>query len=271
MKRTLKLFSILICVAAIAYGGITLQSAYAQDRVEKAEMDQINIVENVVTDLQKEGIPIVFNKINMDADNEISPIVECILQSSSVGDKPSQDDPIYLNVILHELNMAQNVGLDIGGINISLLNARGDELFNFTQAASPDALMVKPAISPVITTEQITELIKVNSNLYGMKLSHVKVINKGGFTRCILDLQVTDIDVANAIIPYFIADINNSILTLNVENSAQIALYQINVSTVGGETVLKYINDLQLRTRTWWQHEKAATDWFTSYTPNTIK
>lgn len=260
MKRIIIILAVLIGLIGISYVGIShRQSVHAQDNGVNPQ-----IIDEVVSNLQKEGIPVEFNKIKTDTNWEPPSIIEFILQSSSNGNRVSPDDPIYFNNVIHEVTMAQKDGLNIGAISVSVINAQGETLCEIIQAANPNISIPEPVRSSNLSADDIAELVEKDSSLHGMQLNDVKVNIKDGLARCILDLQVADIDIANTAIPYFMIDIYNTMAKLNTEKGTQITSYQIAISTTNGEILLKYINDLQFGVKNWWQSEELTKDWFPS-------
>jgi hypothetical protein len=232
----------------------------AQSGEEYSDTKQIHIVQDAIESLQEEGIPVSFHKISKDSSYKIPFVVECILNSSSKTDQVTCDDPIYFSKVIREINLAQKKGLLIGAVGLSVINAKGELLFEIITAAESNVL-VEPSATASLKSADISNLVTQDSILRGMQLGKVEINTKDGFAHCILDLNVTDIYTANEAIPYFMIDVHNVMTDLN-NSGAQIVSYQLNLSDANGEILLKFIKDLQFKSSSWWQSEELTEDWF---------
>lgn len=272
-------FPVIIIVFVLVLVGIGLivniknsgeQVVEAQDvSYGEKQINQQGIIDTITNDLKQQGVPIVSVQVIDFAKANPPLALEYTLVTMDKSGTP--DDPIYVNLINHAVNLAQRRGLNIGDIETIFIDSNGKTL---TQ--SGNIIMKLESISSdfdppyKISDEVVSRLL--NTNISSNRMSLLKVdVSQGtdGLRNTTFNLQVPDISIANAEISSFMRDTNQNINNLNLQSGAQIAIFKVNISTSDGTLLFKYINDVLFRHQSWWQADGIA-NWGFPQPPTTL-
>jgi hypothetical protein len=258
MKR---LIFIITLVVAIVSGAILL----FQVETKEAAADQLDvqsILNTVSTSLNDQGIQIKSIGIVNDDQWNPSNVVKCVMQSSSSGAQANPSDAISFSLIFHEINMAQLRGLKIGAIDVSVINALGDVITESTVKAKnieTASRLIKPFKLDNVSVKALLSEKKLPK---GFLTKDIRVTNgSDNLRKAIYVIEVPDIVTANGGISEVMIGTMQEISNLNDKQDTQIAVYQIDLVSSSGEILLKYLNDIFLKSETSWQNN-ALSEWY---------
>lgn len=271
------IFVAIIIVIALVGVGFVLYTSHGDEVIgeitsardnglagQEQEISQQDIVNDLMSSLEQQGIPV--KSVQIISDEEWNPpiVIECVLQSSSESDKGTPDDPIYSNLVSRTVNLAQKCGLEAKAVSIIFINARGELLSWETLALREEEDVTSQFDQPhKLSNDAVATLLSQKFPLTEVSLNKLDItLDSDGIRWANIDLLVPDIETANTDLSYFMLEIRTIIEELNLEQGAQIAIYQIDLSYTTGEPLLRYINDLQLRHESWWQADNLTKDWF---------
>jgi hypothetical protein len=240
------------------------QVAGAQDNSDESKQQQI--VNEITERLQKQSIPVTLAQIVYDKSTNVPypmNILDITLKSSSDNDKVAPNDGIFSNIVGHEVKLAQKRGLTAEATRVTIVNTKGDVLISVilsltNRNESPSNYDKKSILGTDKTTTLLNTIDTGKMAIHQAKVS----MDEDGLLSCNLDIVTPDIDTTNSNIRDLIENTQNTILDLNTNHGASIAVYQIWIQDVNNQTILAYINDLQFGRCTWWQSDEVTKDWF---------
>jgi hypothetical protein len=220
---------------------------------------QQSILDKLIINLKNEGLPVISVQVNNDSRWNSSDVIAVILHSSSQNQKVAPEDPIYLNLVGHEANLAKQQGLDIGAIHTTLLNASGDVIYDaFVATNNSDQIAAGFNQSSIVTNDAIDILLN-NSSFNGMAVNNISSSSTDdGQHLAIFSLQDQDLATANVDCLNVLDNIRASIANLNNIQGSQIAIYEIKVIDGVGNPLFNYIGDMEFGRITWWQSDAIA-------------
>lgn len=227
-------------------------------------MTQEEIVEDLTARLIEQGVPIKSVKITSTSGTPFETIdipiaIEFVLQRSS-----SESDRIALHKhsILREVDLTQKLGLEVGVITVVVVNTQG-ELISQGSVVTREDITSEFDPPHKLDNDSVAALLRQELDLCGMSLEKLDVyLDRHDLRWAAFDVEVPDIETANAALGTFMWKIRTTVEALNANQGTKVAVYQLNVSTTEGQPLLKYVNDLQLRRESWWQPDELTEDWF---------
>jgi hypothetical protein len=132
---------ILIIIVAAIVACFSIWSTYVVAAPSQTQVgtvsskdNQQSFLDDLSKTLKNDGIP--FNTLQIENDARWNPafVVTYVIQSSSNNDKITPIDPIYLNRVGHEVQLAKQRGLSVGAIHEIVQNIRGKTIVNDYQA-----------------------------------------------------------------------------------------------------------------------------------------
>jgi len=261
MKRIIIAALLVVTILSLGSAVYISKVAYAESQNLISE-DQQQIVDEITQNLLQQGVPVVSSQIKVDSDWNPSVLVEYTLQSSSENDKVSSDDPIYSNIIGHEVNFAQLRGLNVGAIGVVIINSQAKVIVRNIRKVTDKEFLSTTMKPSEMNSDELAALLE-NVPAFGMYLDKVVVsqIEDGTF-KSTFNIKAADVDAANSGMPGFMEALRSNIMELNRANGAQISSYIVDLSDAKGSTLLKYINDLQVGRQSWWQSDDLTQDWY---------
>jgi hypothetical protein len=221
--------------------------------------DQQIILDQFTTNLKNEGVPVKSVQIDNDSNWNPADVISVKLQSTSQNSKVSPEDPIYLNLVGHEANLAKQQGLIIGAIHTILLNNNGGIIYDvYTATNNSDQIALGFSQSSVMSNEAIESSFK-NFSFSGITGNAVNVTSTEDgqhlavFNMIDQNLATADIDCKSVV-----NNIGASITNLNLSQESHIAVYEIRVVDANGNPLFNYISDIQFGRITWWQSDTIA-------------
>ena len=243
---------------------LTTSSTQSANSETAVAANQQQILDATVLSLQAQGVPVKF--VQFANDNQFTPsfIVEFILHSASSNDKGTPDDPIYINLIRHEVDLALGRGLNIGAFEVTLVNIKGIVLGQVINAANSSDSIIPPKTLPNAIGETASyAFLNQNMSFDSMKLINMELaMDQEGLLGLTVNLQVPDLQTANEGINGVYYSVLNTISNFNTSQSTEIAYYYINIYTSSGDVLLKYINDLETKSQNWWMADGLEGDWY---------
>jgi hypothetical protein len=235
--------------------------------LETQHNSQEHLLNDITTSLTKQGVPIKLVQI-IDDERWNPPITLAYnFEVSNAENKAFCNMPIYSMMTKRAINMAQKKGLQIGAISETFVTPEGKKL-------SWAIKKVKTEVSGDFDLPHILDNDTIVTKLIGIipfpgiNIARLDVsLDNGDIRWTKINLQVIDIATANTLISDFIVDINKKIAGLNATEKAQIAIIQITMSTFQGEPIFTYVNNLQLKSTSWWEIEGLRGNWYPSPQP----
>lgn len=257
MKRIFTIVAILLAIL-----GGSFYFVRGNMSAEAQEINQQSIVDSISSSLQGQGIQIRSVEIIDDSNFTPSSVIKFVLQSSSVVNKALPGDAVSTSIILHEANLAQERGLKIGAINLSIINLKGNVISDSTVRVKEfDTSELNP---PFMLDDSVVKNILIEKmSQYGLSIKEANVRQgTDNLRKVTFNLEVSDIQTANDKLPRLMNGIMKDIGNLNLNQNTQISTYQIELRSSSGEILLQYVNDILLKSQISWQNDELTQDWF---------
>lgn len=229
----------------------------AQDDVGTTNISsQQTILTEFTTNLKDDGVPVTSAEIKTDSKWDPPNVLTCIIQSSSLDEQVSPDDPIYLNLTGHEANLANQQGLNIGAIETVLINTNGKIIDDVFHAVNTSDEITPGFNQPSSMTNDAVNSSLENAPLDGLTINSINVSpTEDGQHRTTFNLQDPDVTAANVDCVNVVNNISTFITNLNQNQGSHIAIYEIRVVDGNGNPLFNYIRDLQFGRTTWWHSD----------------
>jgi hypothetical protein len=214
--------------------------------------------------LQEQGVPIISLRIVSDHRWDPPFVVDYVIQSSSRNDKASPEDPLYLMLADRSINLAKRHGLNAGGISETVINTQGEVLLSAVIAIKEDIIWSFDR-TDILDNNAVAGLLDQKIEFLRESIDKVDVSTDIDDVRWVtIELSIPGDEIANSGIVDFINHTRSIILKLNSEEMSQIAVYQINLSTIHGKPLLTYIHDIQLGSKILWQSDDLSVNLFSN-------
>jgi hypothetical protein len=216
---------------------------------------QQGLLDDVAARLTQDGVPVKSYQLGKDVTFTPPLVAQFTLQGSSENNKFTPDDPIFTNMVGHEVNLAKRRGLDIGAFRVTFVNTGGEVLVVETRAPMEDAEWPGGFDKPSTLSAGEVSTLLGDLPSFGMSRQGVKVsLNREGLKTVAFDLEVPTIDEANLNLSNMVVGTRSRLNDMNRQQGSQIAVYTVRVRDASGRLLLNYINDLQVGGRQdWWQ------------------
>jgi hypothetical protein len=239
------------------------QGVRAQDSDQTSTQE---VLANINLQLAAKHIPVTAVQIIQDKSESVPypmDVLELTLNSTSKDDKVSPDDAIYVNLAGHEVKLAQLRGLKAEAYRTTIINLKGDILQRvIIPLRGSDALPSGWERASQLSPSEVTEFLK-RIPVGDMSIDNIQVLaDQEGLLACTINIQSDDILSANAVVGNVVNEMLTSVINLNKERGAAIAVCILRIHYPDGRPVLNYIVDLQLGRTTWWQVDELSKDWF---------
>ena len=261
MKRFYFVIAIVFCLTVIGsflYTQTQRQNVSAQDNG-----GQQRILDNISANLTAEGVAVKQARIVADSGWNPPIVVDYTIQSTSKNDSLAPGDYILVNTVDREVNLAQKSGFTFGAIGVNIINTQGKTIFFERRVVENISDFSAGFNQPSSLPNSSVSALLSDLPAFGLSLKELNVsLNRDGSHECLFNMQAPDIETANSAIPAFILNASSTLKGLNDSKQAQISIYRVNINLLSGEPVLKYYNDLQMKSQSWWQSDTATKDWF---------
>lgn len=250
----MKQIRILFLLKVVLFGlAAIVLSAFLYTQVQA----QGDFVSEITARLAQQNVPVK----NIAITTRIPFQVEVGVQSVSIGEKVTPDDPSFINIIIREAIAVRNqFNIKLDTIRITIVNVSGNPIY------WSDEPLLQAISSPLPSTMDNTAVAKLIRNqlpLHGMTLNLLDVSSNIDGVRILkIQLSAQDVQFANKSVPQFMLDLPELIKKLNSEAGLQIAIYKVDVVDAKSQPLLKYTYDLQLAQENWWQADGMSQDWF---------
>jgi len=142
------------------FSGFTAAKPAIQNLVV-TNTNQQPILNDITKSLNNCGVPVKSIQIEYDSRWDPPYAVKCIIQSFSQNNKVASDDPIYLNLVGHEINLAKQHNLNVGAIHATLINTKGEILSDQIRATRNTEEIPQGFDKPsIINNDTIDSLLK---------------------------------------------------------------------------------------------------------------
>ena len=260
MKHT-KFSIIIVAVVAIILTAFSL----IQSGAVRAQQD---IFEELTAQLIQDGVPIKSSQLVQDSNFDPSFMIHYMIQSSSEGDSVAPEDPLILNTIGHEVNLASRQGLNIGAFRTTLINMNDKVLVDVATALDENTdWPINFDQSCKLNTDAVSAVLE-KFPTFGMSRKGINVsLNHEDLMTVVFEYQTKSVETANVNLSDVIMQTESGLIKLHKERGTRIAVYQILIYDDTGDPILKYINDLQFGCVSWWQADGLVKDWFPQAIP----
>jgi hypothetical protein len=273
MKRKIYIICAVLAVCILVAGSLYHYSqAYAQtvnpiiDNSSQHNINQQDILNTIVTNLTDEGIPIKSASFIHVQDKDIKPgiLINFVIQSLSATDKFAPGDILYVNKIGRAVNLAQNQGLYVGGINYTYFNSRGNKLVQKLEAIhNKDGISSKFNPPQVLDDNTASTLLKNALSFENLVLNKIEISNDACDLREVdFTYSTVDLKEMNAQLSDFINCFRAKISNINTNQNTKISSYQIVLNGPSGERLLIYFNDLLFNNESSWQANSLQSVWY---------
>jgi len=250
----------IVSIGSIRYINSALK---AENRSLDVSLDQQQIIDNITSILIRKGVPISSVKIITEPEANPPILVSFTVLSSSTNDQLAPLDPIYINIIGHEVNFAQLHGLNTGGVSVIIVNSQGAVLLRDKKPVLNKAYLSTVVSKPSNTDADNLTAAFSNTPTFGMALENVNIypVESGAF-QAKFKVNASNAALANTSIPNFLRTLLSRVTELN-NSGARIGIYEVEITDSAGNKLLQYINDLEVGSRqNWWQSEALTEVWY---------
>ncbi len=170
-------------------------------------------------------------------------------------------DPILRHSVRREVVLARQRGYSIEGLSLIFLNPQGEQIYRAEMPVYLENILPLPSakLDDRVTRDMVVEKL----NPEGLSLVKTEVTTSDGIQTLSLRLVAPSLEIANQSLPRFMSSLRPLLVDLNTQG-AQITLCKLELADEKGQTLLKYVLDLQLDTETWWQADGLTESWFPS-------
>ena len=159
-----------------------------------------NSYHNIVASLKMQGVPVKSARFVGFA--AVSPpiVAEFTVQLPSAGDTGTPESAGWVNLVEHEANLAQQRGLNIGGVGTILINSQGEVVQKgINRATGVDQLPTGLSSPFFLSDEAVSSLLKQKIHLSAPSTINITVFqDTDGLRQVSFDIQVPDLQAANS-------------------------------------------------------------------------
>lgn len=253
------LFLVIVTVLSCfsIYKGFAVATPLSQNsRLAATNLNQQAIIDDIMLSFKNYSIPV--QSIKIESDKRWNPpfVVSCNLQSSSQDGDIAASDPIFLNIVGHEINWAKEKGLKVGAIHEIVLNTAGKTIINEFQATNELNEIASGFNQPSTKDNNAVNSLLSNIQFQGVVLDDINItLTDDGQHRAVFNLRTSSITIMNTDFAKVVKNIRTVIVDLNQNQGSQIAIYEIRILDEKGNPLLNYSSDLKFGSSCWWQSE----------------
>jgi len=193
-------------------------------------------------------------------------VVTVTWRTEATGEKGTPDDPIYSHIVQREIDLASLQGYAIDSYVEIVVNQVGEQVtWGSGSVGQQEGWLLDT--TPARLTDLETEiLIHDRLDSHGLRSLGLEVNSSEGLQTVELVFWTPSVDMANQLLPAFMASLEPQLDALNAEG-AHIVSCRVEVWDKGDQMLLNYIVDLRIGIESWWMAEGITGGWFPEPAP----
>jgi len=243
-KRAVIAVSVILSAALI----LTATALFINGQVAAQDQTALTIDQR----LRQQGVPVTSVIVK-----SRTPLhVEIVLHSTSSDYSPAFSDIWPKFLAEREATFAYRRGSRLSGYTVRLMNATGQMVYEGLTFLYPSdfSQMVGTPVSAKLDNQSTAQLIRDQLDFQGMSVASLDVTS-GGLTTddaqfARLRLTVPDITSASPAVSRFIPSLRPALERLNATRGTSIAVCYVSLMDSGGQDLLEYVLDLEMRRET---------------------